>query len=333
VIFSRFMRFPILRLAFVFFALAVASPASAQFNGPAISTTGALNQPATITSDPSLLNPSPRDPVLVQGDTIAVRVFAQTDYMPTVTIGTDGKVMLPLIGVISLDHLTITAAEDLIADRLRGAGIYKDPQVTIQVTEGPSATVTIIGEAHGLVPVVGSRRLLDVLSVAGGLPPTASHVITINRAGQSEPIVVDLGTDPSRSAAADIPIFPGDTIVVARVGTIYLLGSFKTQGIVPLSSNTPLTLMQAAALGGGIAYDAKLNDLRLIRTIGNQRTVVKLNMSKVMYGKVPDPILQPNDILFLPNSFIKSSISNGSLGTMLGLVSVLFSTLAYVHGF
>jgi polysaccharide export outer membrane protein len=331
VILSRFMRFPLLHFALMLLALAVALPANAQFNGPAISTTGALNQPAPITSDPSLLHPNPRDPVLVQGDTIAIRVFEQTDYTPTVTIGTDGKVMLPLLGVISLDHLTVTAAEDLIADRLRGAGIYKDPQVTIQVTEGPSASATVIGESHGLVPIVGSRRLLDVLSATGGLPGSASHVITINRAGLAEPIVVDLGTDPSQSSAANIPIFAGDTIVVARVGTIYLLGSFKTQGVVPLSSNTPLTLMQAAALGGGIAFEAKLSDLRLIRTIGNQRTVVKLNMKKVMYGKAPDPILQPNDILFLPDSVIKSSVSNGTLGTLFGVVSVLFSTLAYAH--
>lgn len=327
----RFMRFRFLHLALVLLVPFMALQAAAQFNGPAISTTGALNQPTPITSDPSLLNPTPRDPVLVQGDTITIRVFEQSDYSPIVTIGTDGKVMLPLVGVISLDHLTITAAEDLIANRLRGAGIYKDPQVTIQVTEGPSATATVIGEAHGIVPVIGSRRLLDVLALAGGLPSTASHVITINRPGQPEPIVVDLGTDPSRSAVANILIFPGDTIVVARIGSVYLLGAFRSQGLVPLSSSTPLTLMEATALGGGVTFEAKLGDLRLIRTVGNQRTVVKLDIDKVMHGKVPDPILQPNDILYLPNSLIKSSLTNGTFGTLLGIVSLLISTLAYTR--
>jgi polysaccharide export outer membrane protein len=312
---------------------ALSLSAAAQFNGPGPSSTGALNQPQTVTVDTTLLHPVPRDLYLEQGDTLTIHLFGQAEYSPTVIIGIDGRVLLPLIGIVALDHLTITAAEELIASRLRSAGMYKDPQVTIAVTAGPGATTTIIGEAHGVIPITGSRRLLDVLAAAGGLPPSASHVITINRPGVPEPIIVDLGTDPSTGAAANIPIFPGDTIVVSRVGVIYLLGSFKTVGTVALTTNTPLTLMQAASLGGGLAVDAKLNDLRLIRTIGNRRIVVKLNMSRVEYGRDPDPLLQPNDILFMPNSFFKSALTNGEFGSVLSLVSVLFSTLAYVRSY
>jgi polysaccharide export outer membrane protein len=314
-------------------ALLLCAGASAQFNGPGPSSTGALNQPQTVTVDQALLNPGARDAVLAQGDTLGVRLFNQPEYTPVVTIGVDGKALLPLIGVVALDHLTVTAAEELIASRLRSAGMYKDPQVTITVTAGPGTTTTVIGEAHAVIPISGSRRLLDVLAAAGGLPATASHVITINRPGVPEPIVVDLGTDPSTGAAANIAIFPGDTIVVARVGVIYLLGSFKVSGTLPLTTNTPLTLMQAASLGGGPTLDAKLNDLRLIRTIGNRRIVVKLDMKRVEYGKDPDPLLQPNDILFMPNSFVKTVFTNGELGSFLGLISVLFSTLAYTREF
>jgi polysaccharide export outer membrane protein len=319
------------RSAIAAFLLAMALPAFAQFNGPAPSTTGRLNQPVPVTVDQTLLNPGPRDTILVQGDVITIRIFGQIDYTPTVTIGTDGKVMLPLIGVVNLDHLTVTAAEELIANLLSQAGMYKNPQVVIDVTEGPSATVTVIGEAHGVIPVAGSRRLLDVLAAAGGLPPTASHIITINRPGTAQPITVNLGTDPATSAAADIPVFPGDTVIVARVGVVYLLGSFKSSGAVPLAGNAPLTLLQAASLGGGTTFQAKLGDLRLIRTIGDKRVVVHLDMKRVMYGKDPDPILQPNDILFLPDSFIKSALSNGESGTFLGLISVALSSYAYLR--
>ncbi len=310
---------------------ALALPASAQFNGPSIQTGGRLNQYAPLTNDESLLHPAPRDVQLMQGDQITIKIFGQDDYSPSVRIGTDGNVLLPLIGVVSLDHLTITAAETLIAQRLQQAGMYKDPQVTIQVTDGPNATVTVVGEVHGNVPVVGSRRLLDVLAAAGGLTPSSSHVITINRPGAPQPIVVDLGTDPAGSTLANVPVFPGDTIVVARTGVIYVLGAFKTQGIIPLSSNTPLTLLEVTSLTGGPAFPAKYNDLRIIRTIGDRRTVVKLDLKKVMYGQAPDPILQANDIVFMPENFFKSSIANGSLSTILSLVSVMFSTLAYIR--
>jgi len=307
--------------------------AQAQFNGPAPTSTGAMNQPQPITVDTAVLKPSPRDYVLQQGDMITVHVFEQPDYIPSVVIGTDGKVNLPLVGVVSLDHKTITAAEEIIADRLRGAGIYRDPQVQIEVSAGPGASVTVIGEARGVFPVIGSRKLLDVLAQAGGLPESASHVLTISRPGVPDPIIVDLGTDPVQSLAANIPIFPGDTIIVARVGAVYLMGSFKVQGKISLPSNTPLTLMQAVALGGGTSVDAETSQLRLIRTVGNKRTVVRLDEKRIIYGRDPDPILQPNDILFMPNNVIKTVLANGQLASVLGLLSVTLSSLAYVRSY
>ncbi len=176
---------------------------------------------------------------------------------------------------------------------------------------------------HGVVPVVGQKRLFDVLSAAGGLPATASHIITINRPGVAQPIVVDLGTDPARSAQANVPVFPRDTIVVSRVGVVYLLGAFKNQGAIPLQQNSPLTLMQAAALGGGPGFEGKLTDLRIIRTMGLDRKVVQVDIKKVMNGKAPDPVLQADDIVFLPTNPMKAAIKSGGLGTLIGIASIL----------
>ena len=60
-----------------------------------------------------------------------------------------------------------------------------------------------------------------------------------------------------KSAQVNIPIFAGDTILVARTGVVYMLGAFKTEGAVPLQQNTPLTLMQAATLAGGPGFEGK----------------------------------------------------------------------------
>ncbi len=307
---------------------ALVIPASAQFNGPGILSGADINKPAQVTTDQALLYPPTHDLQLAAGDVLLIHVFGQADYGPTVRIGTDGKVVLPLAGVVSLEGLTISAGEELIARRLEDAGMFRKPQVTIQVTEGPSAVVTVVGEMHGVIPIAGSRRLLDVLAVAGGIPPTASHVITINRPGLTDPLVIDLGTDPAHSALANVPVFAGDTIVVARVGLVYVIGAFKAPGSIPLVQNTPLTLLEATSLSGGVAFEAKYDDLRIIRTVGNERTVAKIDMKKVLYGKAPDPILQPNDIIFLPNSALKASIGNGSLGTLLGVVGLVIS-IAY----
>ncbi|WP_353067506.1 polysaccharide biosynthesis/export family protein [Tunturibacter psychrotolerans] len=313
--------------------------AEAQFSGPALGISSEVNPPITITTDPAILFPAGRDPYLGVGDVFSVRIFGNADYVAGARIGLDGTVQLPLIGNVTVDGLTLHQAQDLIAQKLKAAGMYRDPQVSVQVTDSPNQIVTVIGELHGIVPVIGQRRLFDVLAAlgsgggggggattvvsgGGGLPPTASHVITINRYGMAEPIVIDLGTDPQKSALINIPIFPRDTIIVPRVGVVYLLGAFKTQGAIPLQQNSPITLMKIAALAGGPGWEGRFNDLRIIRTTGTTRQVVKIDLSKVINGKAPDPVLQAEDIVFLPTNPMKSAIKNGGISTLLGIVSI-----------
>ncbi|HXS12209.1 MAG TPA: polysaccharide biosynthesis/export family protein [Acidobacteriaceae bacterium] len=305
--------------------LATCSACFAQFSGPG--PTVQTPSTATVTTDRAVLFPAARNPILSAGDLISIRVFEQPDYTPEVRLSSDGTVLLPLIGTVDLNGLSITQAERLIEQRLKDAEIYRNPQVTIQLVEGPNQAATVVGEVHSVVPVVGSRRLLDVLAVAGGLPATASHVITISRPGVAEPIIVDLGTDPLRSGLANIPIFAGDTIIISRIGVVYMLGAFKTPGTIALTQYSPLTLMEATALSGGLNFQGKYNDVRLIRTVGDRRTVVKLDIQRILHGKDSDPILQANDIVFIPDSSLKASMSNGSLGTLLGIVSLLIAVI------
>lgn len=306
-----------------------AGSARAQFSGPAVDNTNTVNRPITFTTDPAILYPGPRDLKLAAGDLISVHVFGTADYSPPVRVSVDGSVQLPLIGIVPLDGLTLHEAESLIAERLMTAGMYRNPQVTIQLTESPGQVVTVVGEMHGTVPVVGQKRLLDVLSAAGGLPVTASHTITINRPGVDQPIIVNLGTDPARSALANIPVFPHDTVVVSRVGVVYVLGAFHTQGAIPLNQNSPLTLMQVAALGGGPGFEGKFDDLRIIRTVGYDRKVVRVDIQKVISGKAPDPVLEADDIVFLPPSNFKAAIKAGGIGTLIGIASFLIFSFKY----
>jgi polysaccharide export outer membrane protein len=225
--------------------------------------------------------------------------------------------------------LTLHQAEYLIASRLASAGMYRDPQVTLVLTESPNQIVTVTGEMHAVVPVVGEKRLYDVLAAAGGLTSTSSHMITINRPGVAEPIIVDLGTNPATSARADVPVFAGDTIVIARVGVVYVLGAFKTPGAIPIAQNSPLTLMQVAAVAGGPGFEGKLNDLRIIRTVGLERKVVHVDIKKVLNGAAPDPVLQTDDIVFLPTDQMKAAIKAGGIGTVLAFASILILAARY----
>lgn len=310
------------RLLAMLMLLAFALPAVAQFNGPGSSPGNEMNRPTVLTTDTATLYPPTQLSTLRPGDQITIRIYGEPDYTPSARVDTDGNVHLPLIGSVHLAGLSVAQAQQSIAQQLSDAEMFRDPQVTVQVVDGPDQNITVIGEVHGVVPAIGNRHLLEVLAAAGGLPATASHTITINRPGLSQPIVVDLGNDPMRSQQANIPVFAGDTVVVSRIGVVYVLGAFKSVGAIPLNNYGPLTLTELTALSGGTSATGRFGDLRIVRTVGNKRTVSTVDIKKVLNGQAPDPILEPNDIVYLPKSTIKELFSSQTFGTILSVASL-----------
>ena len=303
--------------------------AGTQDSGPLPGATAAqaAASPATPYANQSMLYPG-EDFHLGPGDLISVHVFMQ-EYSQTVRLGSDGSVQLPFIGSVPLQGLTVRGAQMLIAERLRAGEFYKNPEVTIQVLDTVNSSVIVTGEVHATVPVSTERSLREVLLTAGGLPASASHTVKIVRPGLTEPIVVDLGTDLAASSTASLPIHPHDIIQISRASVVYVLGAFAHQGAVPLDQATPLTLLQLASISGGIDFEGKYADLRLIRTVGNERKVVKVDMKKVRDGRAPDPVLQANDIIFLPTDDMKAVLKSLGTGGVIGLATILFTIHSY----
>jgi polysaccharide export outer membrane protein len=303
-----------------------AAPASGAPSSNASSPAGA---PAmTPAAGQSMLYPG-EDFHLAPGDLIAVGVFMQADYQATVRVDLDGNIKLPFIGSVNVKDLTVRATQALIADRLRAGEFYKDPEVTVQVLDTVNGSVIITGELRQIVPVSTERSLKEVLLIAGGLPASTSHTIKIVRPGLPNPIVVDLGTDLASSTTANIPVYPHDIIQITRASVVYVLGAFSRQNAVPLDQASPLTLLQVVALSGGIGFEGKYDDLRLIRTVGTDRKVVKVDIKKVRDGKAPDPVLQANDIVFLPTDPMKAILKGLGVSGVLGMVSLLYSLKNY----
>jgi len=279
---------------------------------------------ATTLAGESMLYPG-EDFKLGAGDLIAVKIFQEPDYQATVRVDTSGNALLPFIGSVNVKGLTVRAAQALIADRLRVGQFYKNPDVILEVLDTVNGTAIVTGEIHTVVPVATERSLREVLLVAGGLPATASHTVKIVRPGQADPIVVDLGTDLASSTAANIAVHPHDIIQITRASVVYVLGAFARQGAVPLDQAAPLTLLQLVALSGGAGFEGKYEDLRLIRTVGTERKLVEVDVKKVREGKAPDPVLQANDIVFLPTNPMKAMLKSLGTGGVIGLVSVLIA--------
>ena len=64
------------------------------------------------------------------------------------------------------------------------------------------------------------------------------------------------------------------------------------------------------SLAGGVERTAatdKAKILRLVPGSTSNRTEINIDIKRLMAGKLPDIALQPNDILFIPNSGAKSA--------------------------
>lgn len=320
----RFLPLRVWFLAMV--VLLLATPLTAQFNGPADSAKDTVNAPHIITTDTAILFPPPHDVRIHASDTLRVTLYGFPDYMTSDRVTQEGYINPPLIEPVKVIDLTLKETERLIAIRLEEAGMYRKPQVRVEISDSPASVITVMGETHGTVTVPsGSKRLFEVLSSTGGLPATVSHVVSIDRPGLVQSINVDLGTDPEQSKYANIPLFIGDTVTTSRIGSIYLIGAWKQSGVFPLTNTAPLTMLQVLATSGGKLWEAKLEDIHLIRTVGTQRTMVTVNLEAVRNGRAPDPVLQADDIVFAPSVLWRAAIRSGGLTTGLGLVLTILS--------
>ncbi|MEZ2345803.1 polysaccharide biosynthesis/export family protein [Terriglobus sp. RCC_193] len=292
----------------------------AQYTGIAPTSSPGLNVHHPLTTDQAILFPSQQNLTVLPNDVVTISIFNVTPtFTDTERVSLDGTIHLPLAGVIHVGGLTITSAEQKIARVLEDKELFRDAQVNLVITDMPDHVVTLVGALDKTFPIVGQRRLLDVLSAAGGLPETASTIIKIDRPGLTDPIYVDLGNDPSTSVAANVPIFAGDIITTGNVGAFYIVGAVAIPGAHVLSGARPVTALMAVATAGGATEVAKRNDASLVRTIGNTRSVIPLPLKDIQEGKIPDPVLQADDIILVPTSALRSIFRYSNAAALVSL--------------
>ena len=311
--------------------------ALAQYAGPAV------ESPARVASSPaSAMKAEYTNVRIMPGDVISIATYGAPELTtntqtstgtifgatPPLVVGLKvsamGEVVLPYLGVVKLAGLTLSEASIYLNKALREGEFLVDPQVSVQLVESPTRIITVIGEVQrpAAVPAFEQLRLLDVISACGGFTTLASHTITVRRPSVPDPIIVQLGTDPRATNESNIPLMAGDTVIVPKVGNVFVVGQVKTQGTIPLSSNTPVTVMRAISMAGGVLYGAALSKARIIRTTAdNQHVEIMLDLKKLMNGKQQDVALASDDILFIPSNTFKATVAAGGASVAAALLA------------
>ena len=116
-------------------------------------------------------------------------------------------------------------------------------------------------------------------------------------------------TDPRHNPA----VYPGDIVKVSRAGIVYVVGAVQRPGGFAMKTNEKISVLQAIALSEGLTRTAAKGGARIIRTSeqSGARTETPMDLGKILSGKSPDPMLGPRDIVFVPDSATKATLTRG----------------------
>ena len=251
------------------------------------------------------------------GDLLEVSIYGVADYRQETRVNESGDVSLPLIGSVRIGGATVEESQDVIAKSLVEGGYFRDPHVSVVIKDFASQGVTVLGEVTkpGVYPMVGKRRLFDLISEAGGFTPKAGKLVTITHRDQPNDLNrVNITQDLTKSTESNVEIDPGDTIAVSKAGIVYVVGDVQRPGGFVMENNEHMTVLQAVALAQGTNHTAALNAARILRRTSAGPTEVKIPLKQMMAAKASDMELDPDDILFIPGSAAKNAFARGMEG-------------------
>jgi polysaccharide biosynthesis/export protein len=215
--------------------------------------TGVHAQPAPATPAAPA---APAEYRMGSGDIVRISVFQNPDLTLEARITEAGVINYPLLGLVRLGGLTVTAAEKLVADGLRNGNFVKQPQVSMVVLQvrGNQASVLGLVGRPGRYPIeVSDMRLSDLIATAGGIAPGGADLVVVVGTREGKPFRVEVDL-PTLFAPAgrdkDIVILNGDTVWVDRQPVVYIYGEVQRPGGMRLERD--MTLLQVLATGGGL---------------------------------------------------------------------------------
>jgi len=152
--------------------------------------------------------------------------------------------------------------------------------------------------------------LKEVIDLAGGLTNGSTGMIRIRHrlvddkcsVGPVFGKVQEYGVGRLDNQDLSNPIIlNGDEIEVVSLDVVYVAGMVRRPQGVYVGS--PITLSQAIARTGGVLPQARQDRITIYRHSGDssQHTRIQANLKDVRRGKAVDPVLQPWDIIVIPD--------------------------------
>jgi polysaccharide biosynthesis/export protein len=264
-------------------------------------------------SRPAKVNPN--DYVVGPEDLLDVQFFGQEDLNRQVRVDGEGEVTLPLVGPVKVAGSTPKTIEKRLMEAY-GTRYLRAPQINLAVKEYRHQRVSVTGavDKPGYYEIIGPRKLLEILGMAGGLQDKgpdakAGDVVQVTREhGDPHTLIIDLKRlqvkgDPE----LNVTIHSGDVVHVPFAGNAYVLGGVRAPGCVAVRDN--LTLSQALAMAGGADPVLANNQITVMRLDENRNPItINAHLNKVLSRQEPDVPLKNNDVVVVNVSSFKKGL-------------------------
>jgi len=124
-------------------------------------------------------------------------------------VSPEGRVPVPLIGLVPVAGLEPFQAEQQIAAAAVARQVYRQPSVTLRVIEPAVNRITVLGAVTkpGVQELPrGSSDLANALAAAGGLTEEAGTIVDILRHGSAHSFTADNNDRPSTSTTGEVSL-------------------------------------------------------------------------------------------------------------------------------
>jgi polysaccharide export outer membrane protein len=243
-------------------------------------------------------------------DHLEIEVLDFPETRELCTVMPDGMLFFHTAGGIKAEGATVDEVKAALEAGLRAD--YKSPRVAITLRSANNQRVSLMGKVGkpGVYTLDHPTTLLEALANAGGLGGLQSSGAPAQQAdlrhgfllrnGRYVPVNFErlvLDGDVSQN----IFLKNGDYVYLPSASNqVHVLGSVKAPKTVAFVAN--LTLISAIANAQGLAPGAYSQRIVIIRNSLSEPKVAIVNFNAITGGKATDIPLQPQDIVWVPNS-------------------------------
>jgi polysaccharide export outer membrane protein len=247
-------------------------------------------------------------------DLIAISVYDAPEFTRTIRVSAEGEISLPMIRrKIRAEGLMPDELESRIAELLASSNLLIDPAVTITIVEYNSRPVSVVGAVRRPLTfqASGPVTLIDALTRAEGLSADAGPDILVSRE-----VVDENGFHSQRvdripvkklidgaSLELNQSLHGGEQVRVPEIGKIFVMGNVRRPGAFRIEDGSSTSVRKVLALSEGLMPFTAKHAYIYRRTDGTSaQQEIPIELNKIMERKAPDLPLEPDDILYVPDS-------------------------------